>query len=115
MADISEIRLQYTDAKRMPTSVEGCQKTPTKTPQRKGQKENDCKAKPTLQGRKKEESFSEERNDGLPIVTTAEEQQRCSKLHSPAPKMRCGEVNSFEAPLAFPPPPQQTRCKPSQT
>jgi hypothetical protein len=76
MADISEIRLQNTEAKRMPTSVEGCQKTPTKTPHWETQKENDCKAKPTLQGRKKEECFSEERNDGLPIVTTAEEQQK---------------------------------------
>jgi hypothetical protein len=36
----------------------------------------------------------------------------CSKLHFPAPKMRCGEVNSLEAPLAFPPPPQQARCNP---
>jgi hypothetical protein len=42
----------------------------------RGQKENDCKAKPNLQGRKKEECFSEERNDGLPIVTTAEEKQK---------------------------------------
>jgi hypothetical protein len=42
MADISEIRLQYTEAKRMPTDVEGCQKTPTKTPHRERQKENDC-------------------------------------------------------------------------
>jgi hypothetical protein len=56
----------------MPTSVEGC----PKTPQCKGKKENDCKAKPTLQGKKKEECFSEERNDGLPIVPTAEEQQK---------------------------------------
>jgi hypothetical protein len=90
MADISEIRLEYTEEKRMPTSVESCQKTPTKTPHREGQKENDRKAKPTLQGRKKEESFSKKRNDGLPIVTTAdaEEQQRCSKLHCPA-HQRC--------------------------
>jgi hypothetical protein len=45
-------------------------------------------------------------------VTSAEDHQTCSKLHSPAPKMRCGEVNTLEAPLEFPPPPQQAPLQP---